>query len=556
MPLSEVRLGREPARVNKVHYADKFVPTFGRLWEPIPPRSFWDDKPVEMVAKYLQLRKDADEWAIKNPVGAGWILPSWRDVQEAWSRYAIIVLLGGNRSSKSTLASRLVVSAAANIPESEVRCYHVTADRSIEQQAMIYDALPLSTKSLPTKKGIAHSLQFSQKNGFTDSICILPPLPGYRKGGSIKFGNYSQYAQNPQITEGFKSHVIWCDEECPQKMFDTLLYRNTDFHGRMILSFTTLQGWSPLVQDLLAKTKTLKTKYAPLLKREIPVMRESLSRPGCVIFNFFTEDNAFIDTSDFINTIRSRPADEILARAYGIPTKSMAGVFPGFDKEVNVIPHEKLPWIKNEKYRVTRYMAIDPAGSKNWFMLWVAVDPAGTFWVYREWPDDGDWAIPGSTVEGKPGPAQKGSKKGIKDYVELIRGAEGEEKIYERFIDPRMGAAERQSEDGATTIISDLDLQDMTVIPAPGVDIDNGLQLINNLLSYDEKKPIDSMNGPKLYISDRCHNLIYAMQEYTAKGGSTEACKDPVDALRYICVSNPEYYDIKDTTQAAGTFSY
>jgi hypothetical protein len=36
---------------------------------------------------------------------------------------------------------------------------------------------------------------------------------------------------------------------------------------------------------------------------------------------------------------------------------------------------------------------------------------------------------------------------------------------------------------------------------------ENGLQLINGLLSYDEKRPISAMNGPKLYISDRCQNL-------------------------------------------------
>jgi hypothetical protein len=201
-------------------------------------------------------------------------------------------------------------------------------------------------------------------------------------------------------------------------------------------------------------------------------------------------------------------------------------------------------------------MSIDPAGSKNWAMLWVAVDPAGTVWVYREWPDYDDWALPSNTPEGKPGPAQKGSKRGIKDYVELIKSLEGGEIIYERFIDPRMGAAEKQSEEGATTIISDLDGQDMTVIPAPGVDIDNGLQLINNLLSYDDKKPVDSMNAPKLYVSDRCQNFIYAMQEYTAKGGSHEATKDFIDTLRYIVVSNPEYYDIKDTVPESRSFSY
>jgi hypothetical protein len=130
----------------------------------------------------------------------------------------------------------------------------------------------------------------------------------------------------------------------------------------------------------------------------------------------------------------------------------------------------------------------------------------------------------------------------------LIKDIEGETKIYERIIDPRMGAAEKQSEDGATTIISDLEDQGYTFIPAPGVDIEDGLQLINNLLAYDEKKPIDSMNAPKLYISDRCQNFIFAMSEFTGKGGKNEATKDFIDLARYLAVSDIQYIEITNAS--------
>tara|TARA_R110000868_G_scaffold98131_1_gene270044 strand:- start:167 stop:1534 length:1368 start_codon:yes stop_codon:yes gene_type:complete len=455
------------------------------------------------------------------------------------------------------MASRLCVWAALNIPNAEIRCYHVNEKRSVDdQQKMVWDALPDFIKNLPTKKGVNHSIQYSQKNGFTDNVCILPPIPGAKRGGAIYFGNYRQYQQDAQVAEGFKAHVVWADEECPQTFFETLQYRVIDFHGRIILTFTTLTGWTPLIQDILGKTVTLKRRMAPLLGRELPTIQESRSRSNTAIFYFWTEDNKFIDTTDFVKTMRGRPKDEVLSRAYGIPTKSITTVFPGFNKEVNVISHDKLPWIKNPEYQTTRFMAVDPAGSKNWFMLWVAIDAMGTWWVYREWPDYDDWALPGNSAEGKPGPAQKGSKRGIKDYVELMKDCEKDELIYERIIDPRLGAAERQSQDGATTIISDLDDAEMTFIPAPGVEIENGLQLINNLLSYDDTKPIDSLNAPKLYISERCQNLIYSMQEYTAKGGTTEASKDPIDCLRYLCVSNCEFIEDANSSPIPKSFSY
>ncbi len=547
----------------RVHFADDFQPDFGIPWRPVLTRAQVEGWDAERLARYIRIRKETEAGAVNNPIGQGWSLPMWDLVQKNWKNYSVHVFLGGNRSTKSTLASRLSLWGGATIPEAEIRCYHVNEDRSIQdQQAMIYDALPAQIKALPTKKGMHHSLQYSQKNGFTDNICILPPLPGYRKGGSIKFGNYRQYQQDAQIIEGFKAHIAWGDEEMPQKMFETLQYRMIDYHGRIILSFTTLNGWTPLIQDILGKTRTLQTRFAPLVGRDLPIMQESLSRPGTAIYYFWTEDNAFIDTKDFVDKIKGRPKDEILARAYGIPTKSITGVFPGFNKEINVIPHEKLPWLeenlkkdKNGKaipYKVTRYMAIDPAGSKAWFMAWVAVDAMGTWWVYREHPDQDDWALPGNNAEGKPGPAQKGQKLGIKGYVELINGLEKEDggEIAERYIDPRMGAAERQSEEGATTIISDLDDAGMTVIPASGVDIENGIQLINNLLAWDENKPRDSLNSPKIYISDRCQNIIFAMSEYTAQGGAKESVKDCIDVLRYLAVSDIQHFDASKFTEA------
>ena len=47
------------------------------------------------------------------------------------------------------------------------------------------------------------------------------------------------------------------------------------------------------------------------------------------------------------------------------------------------------------------------------------------------------------------------------------------------------------------------------------------------------------------------------MSEYTAKGGKDEATKDPIDCLRYLCVSKCEFYDENDAPMEGGrTFSY
>jgi hypothetical protein len=542
----------------KVAYATEYQPDFGFLWAPLKPREELEKLSREQLEQYATTRQRIEQQSEVNPVAAGWILPSWQEVMANWKNYTNHVILGGNRSSKSSLASRLAVWAACTIPEAEVVAFHVNDDRSVEQQRFVWEAIPQFVKNLPTKKGQNHSITYSQKNGFADGIVIFPPLQGCRRGGSIRFATYKQFQQDAQVAEGFKAHFAWLDEECPQKLFDTLQYRLIDYKGRMMLTFTTLTGWTPLVQDILGKTKTLKKRKAPLLhNQEVPILQESLSRGSTVIHYLWTEDNHFIDTRDFTEQIKSRPKDEIKARAYGIPTKAIGGVFTTFDKEVHVIKHEDLPWIKDPEYKVTHYMAIDPAGKKAWFAVWVAVDADDTWWVWGDDPDIDDWALPGNTVEGKAGPAQRSLREGILDYVGafLAREKDAACTIYERYIDPRMGAAEKQTLEGATTIISDLDECDFTVIPAPGVDIDNGLMRIKGKLKWDETKPRSSLNAPHFYISDRCFNTIYALQEFTGRGGEHENTKDPIDCLRYLAVSNIEYYEnVPDPNNRTGVY--
>jgi hypothetical protein len=49
---------------------------------------------------------------------------------------------------------------------------------------------------------------------------------------------------------------------------------------------------------------------------------------------------------------------------------------------------------------------------------------------------------------------------------------------------------------------------------------------------------VDARNQPKLYISENCKNVIYALQTYTAADGKKGATKDFIDLLRYVCLSD------------------
>ena len=540
-----------------VFYADEYQPDFGYPY-PVWTKEYLTGLPEEELKQLLDVRRQLEENAKLEPAEYGWTLPGWEAVKKNWKNYRNHVVLGGNRSSKSTFCGRLVVDAAMKIPEARIRCYSINEDRSIaEQQALVWESLPTRIKALSRHKGRAYSVGYSQRTGFTGSKIVLPPQPGYARGSEILFTHYASYKNDAQTAEGWWAHLVWCDEECPQKLFETLQYRLTDARGRLILSFTTLNGWTPLIADIMGRTKTLEKRPAPLLSgKDVPTAMESLTRPSTRIYFFWTEDQKFIPVDDFVAGIKGRPRDEILARAYGIPTKSSESPFPAFDEQVHVVPHDELPFVKDPSYRVTRYHVIDPSGSKPWFMIWAAVDPLCTY-IYREWPDIGfgDWAEPGETAEGKAGPAQRPISMGIRDYVETVRQSEEGEEVFERCIDPRLGAAQTQGKEGSTNIITELDEEGMTVNPAPGLHIDHGLMLINTMLKYDAERPISATNSPRLKISDRCQNLIFALKNYTNLGGKDEACKDPIDCLRYLLVNGADYIDPAES-RLERTFSY
>ena len=103
-------------------------------------------------------------------------------------------------------------------------------------------------------------------------------------------------------------------------------------------------------------------------------------------------------------------------------------------------------------------------------------------------------------------------------------------------------------------MIADLHDKGIQAYPADGLPIDDGLQAINNLLSYDKTKEIGYDNHPRLIFSDECGNTIYCCMNYKVEDGPKGVCKDPVDCLRMVAIGNFQYYDESELmpTQSGG----
>lgn len=510
----------------------------------------------QTLANLWTVYHEAIENAERDQYRYGFKLPHWHKAQELLKEYNEILVSGGNRSGKTTWAASAVVRAAVENPGSVIMCFAQNADVSIrQQQSAVYDALPAEMRQ--KLLGAEENVSYTRKNGFSKSSLILPGSKSH-----IIFKTYAQYLNNDTILEGAElgsrepvwiNIGAWCDEYLVgPELLATLRFRLATRNAKLIVTFTPIDGYTEVVRDYLAGAKTLESKEAELLGgRSVPFIQKSANRNAGIIY-FHSKDNPFGGYERISQDLKGRPEDEILTRAYGVPTKSASSRFPLFSREVNVIAHEKIP-----TKDVTRYMILDPAGRKNWMMAWIAVDASETYYVYREWPDVniGDWAKwhGGKWIGGE---GAKGLGYGIRDYVDMIMRYEQGEEIFERLIDPRLGAAKYQAQNGASSIIEDLADAGLIFVPAPGLDIEDGIQAMQTKMAYDRKKPIDGINRPHFYVSDRCENIITALQEYTGEAGPDEAWKDPIDVIRYAAIDGIRYIDTKKqlTTKRRGGY--
>jgi hypothetical protein len=257
----------------------------------------------------------------------------------------------------------------------------------------------------------------------------------------------------------------------------------------------------------------------------------------------------------FYKLIKGATRDKILARAYGILTRSTLQQFPKFSDAVHVVEPDRIP--KDG----TNYLIVDPCDGRNWFMIWVRIDPRGRWYVYREFPstghpgayipgigDPGPWTYPGEPADGVRGPAQSPFGFGLERYIQEILRLEGKEEIQERWMDSRYAANPTLTKEGSTTHIEQLAELGMEFLAASGKEIVEGTGLISDKLDYDSETELGKfsatlarLNEPKLFISRNCANTIYSLREWTGKDKQHGACKDPIDVLRYATLAGLDY---------------
>jgi hypothetical protein len=519
----------------------------------------------ERLHAFFEGRGKALENEQKDPFRHACKLKPWIDADRLLLQCMLLACLGGNRAGKTEYGAFTGMHKAAEKAGANILWLHESDSSSVGiQQKAVYKYLPEEWRDI--KKGQITNILYSVKNGFSDNKFVLP-------NGSV--GMFGSYKQDIKDYEGFEYDLVVADENLPLAWLRTLMVRLATRAGRFIWSFTPIHGITPTLKEIVEGAVTVESRPVdPALldpqrvhvddcpPGHMPYIQKS-TLPDTSVIYFHSDLNPYSDYVSLRKILLRFETEDRKRRGYGYARNTMLTLFPMFSA-FHVI--EELP-----EGDYTRYHFADPAGARNMFQLWVAVDLHRRHFVYREWPDIsryGEWASPSENPtrwDGDPGPGQPTLGFGVLEYKRQILADEGKETIEQRYMDPRSGAAAAITEDKGGQSLMDRFREEqfnerkelvgpmMDFLPAPGLREDEGVQAINDLLSYNRHEPIVAlMNEPKLFVLKRCQNLIWALKNYTGHDGEKAACKDPIDDLRYMATQRLDYLDPKRKVSFGG----
>jgi hypothetical protein len=502
----------------------------------------------KLLADLHRVHEGRIQASIDDPLKFGFDLAGWERMQRGLEENNECLVLGGNRSGKTTGCAKMVMKAVTESRDGHLVCFSQNADTSVKvQQAAIWEMMPREFKK--KTKSIEGYINYSMQNGFTGSSFIFPDTRT-----RVDFKTYTQFTNNQTIVEGFefgfKNPVglnigAWLDEYLGDAtLVNTLRFRLATRNSKLLIGFTPIDGYTPFISEYLKGAETTQTREAKLLDGQlVPIEQYSPDREASVCY-LHSDENPFGGYDRIAKDLRNRPEDEIKVRAYGLPVKSMTSLLPLFNTQVNVLSQTKnkygmqFPDITNKR-RYSCYQVVDPAGARNYVSIWAAVDKEGRVFIRREWPDRntyGEWAIYGDP-KWKYGPASKKLGYNVRGYAELFREIEEELgiEVFERIGDSRYFAKENEDNDDLFTSFYDYD---MNFVPSDGRGEDMGISALDDWFSYNPNESIDLANSPMCYVHEDCGNLIESLINYNAKGKSDEALKDFFDVIRYLRMIN------------------
>tara|TARA_R110002012_G_scaffold315173_1_gene528627 strand:+ start:452 stop:1930 length:1479 start_codon:yes stop_codon:yes gene_type:complete len=233
----------------------------------------------------------------------------------------IFVVFGGNRSGKTELGAGVISELIDNSYGFRIMCSTVDYKTSVSVQQSKIDKL--------VRKSSIDIGNFKPTRGYTNDILIS------KKDTHCVFRTYQQ---GREAVQGMALDFVWGDEEMPYDFYQESLARLTDKGGVFLLTFTSLMGFTRLVNELWqTSNKSVKTCVLSLM------------------------DNPFISDKDKQDWIDNCDPDELESRRDGKPHLKEGLIYKEFKQEIHVvepIDHVKLSIEQPRRYEL--HEGIDP----------------------------------------------------------------------------------------------------------------------------------------------------------------------------------------------------
>lgn len=525
-----------------------------------------------------------------DPFRYGFELPCWKDADGMAREFKFLYVAGGKRAGKSERAAKRFVQAALKYPRGVLWAFQGNLTTSIAtQQTLVWKYLPPEVRALNGKRDArkVYNVNYSIKNGFADRVLVLPnrtviwfmtyemevkDYQGWQIGSPWRPGmgltDRERLMQGlalnhlpPAEGEAIENIGFWADENMPFPWLETCELRCATNNARGLWTFSTTEGITPAIKQVLGTGVTLESRRAELLadrqnlpgvpRGEMPYRLKAERKDWGAIF-FFSEFNPF--GSNYANVrafCEGKTSDVIMENAYGYARDTRHRAFPLFG-EWNIIERKHLPKV------MTRYMFTDPGdASRNWATIWVGVDGRGNHYIYRDWPDEqsyGEWAVPSEDPkqpDGKRGPAQRSLGYGTSQLAATWKLLEGDEVIFERFIDPRAANNAHIEEHGGTNLYQQFAALEeppagpgaMVFRPWSGVELAIGYAHVNELLYWNRDEALSPVNCPKLYVCADCLQVRWMFANFTGMGGGNAGGKDFADLVRGMALADLQFYE-------------
>lgn len=403
-----------------------------------------DKHDAKSIAKLLELIRKMEQLEAERGT-AKWFetpysidtLPKHKAFFDATSSYNEVLFLAGNRVGKSIAGCYMLTCLlTGDYPswwngrrfDHPIKAWAIGKDaravRDTLQKELLGPIGEWGTGMIPANKlGKFFALQ-----GTPQAIDIIKIK--HKSGGWSELG-FKNYQQDIGSFMGTERHAVLCDEEVPLDIYNECNIRTATTKGLMLLTFTPLDGLTPLVVNFCKRADYLVgTKPIVAMDQEEDLENQDGEQAvgahtSKAVIQAGWDDVPWLDVETKQRLLDDTPIHLREARSKGLPSQGAGNVF-ATQLESVVIPPFAIP----ESW--PRMYGMD-VGWNRTAAVWGALDPASdTLYIYdehylgQELPSTHAFAISsrGKWIKGAIDPASRGrsqidGRKLIQEYKEL-----------------------------------------------------------------------------------------------------------------------------------------